>query len=111
MPALSVSAIAPALLREPTSDAVADTASCFHCGAPNPRDVVWRELVEGTPRAFCCAGCLAVSQTITAAGLDGFYASRTESAARLAAEAYHRLAGEKPPLTKFPSYKALRDIG
>jgi len=86
MLAPSVSAIAPALLRESDVDAGADTANCFHCGAPNLREGVWREVIEGAPRAFCCAGCLAVAQTITAAGLAGFYASRTESAARLAAE-------------------------
>jgi Cu2+-exporting ATPase len=39
------------------------------------------------PRNFCCAGCLAVAQTIDAAGLAGFYASRTESAVRVEAEA------------------------
>jgi P-type Cu2+ transporter len=86
MPALSVSARAPALLRASIPAAGADAGNCFHCGEPNPRDSGWHEVVEGAPRAFCCAGCLAVAQTITAAGLAGFYASRTASGARLAAE-------------------------
>ncbi len=43
------------------------------------------------PRSFCCAGCLAVAQTIDAAGLAGFYASRTESAVRLRGRVHRRM--------------------
>ncbi len=38
--------------------------------------------MRGETRSFCCAGCLAVAQTIHAAGLDGFYAARTAALAR-----------------------------
>jgi Cu2+-exporting ATPase len=87
MPAHSASAIARVPLREPNVAAGADAGSCFHCGAPNPSRRAWRDTVDGVPRNFCCAGCLAVAQTIDAAGLAGFYASRTESAVRVEAEA------------------------
>ena len=49
--------------------------------APLARDDQRRE------RDFCCAGCLALAQTIHAAGLDAFYARRTEAADRAAAAA------------------------
>jgi P-type Cu2+ transporter len=86
MPAHSASAIARVPLREPNVAAGADASYCFHCGLPNPVQRAWRDTVDGVPRSFCCAGCLAVAQTIDAAGLAGFYANRTESAVRLDAE-------------------------
>ena len=86
MPALSVSAIARVPLREPDVAAATDAGICFHCGLPNPVQRAWRDTIDGVPRTFCCAGCLAVAQTIDAAGLAGFYASRTESAVRQDAE-------------------------
>jgi Cu2+-exporting ATPase len=86
MPAHSASAIARVPLREPNVAAGMDAGSCFHCGAPNPSRRAWCDTVDGVPRNFCCAGCLAVAQTIDAAGLAGFYASRTESAVRVEAE-------------------------
>jgi len=67
MSSLSASAIPPALLCDANARTTADAGNCFHCGAPNPKNRAWRELVEGVPRPFCCAGCLAVAQTITAA--------------------------------------------
>ena len=51
-------------------------ARCFHCGNVNPRGSTWHADIDGTRASFCCAGCLAVSQTIGAAGLAGFYALR-----------------------------------
>jgi Cu2+-exporting ATPase len=36
--------------------------------------------VAGRERTFCCAGCLAVAQTIDAAGLAPYYAQRTSAA-------------------------------
>ena len=86
MPALSASAVARVPLREPNAAAGADAGNCFHCGEPNPAQRAWHDTVDGVPRSFCCAGCLAVAQTIDAAGLAGFYASRTESAVRPEAE-------------------------
>ncbi len=85
-----MSAIASAIVRATRSrahnGAHEQAALCFHCGTPNPRNRVWRDVVAGAPRSFCCAGCLAVAQTIDAAGLASFYASRTEDAVRPAAE-------------------------
>jgi Cu2+-exporting ATPase len=49
---------------------------CFHCGDVNPAGSTWRVDVDGVAEDFCCAGCLAVSQTIRAAGLAAFYALR-----------------------------------
>ncbi|MFO1317772.1 MAG: heavy metal translocating P-type ATPase [Burkholderiales bacterium] len=57
-------------------------ANCYHCGAPNPRPARWTAVVAGTERAFCCAGCQAVAETLHAAGLDSLYAGRTSVAAR-----------------------------
>ena len=37
---------------------------------------------RATSRAFCCAGCQAVAETLHAAGLDALYAGRTQSALR-----------------------------
>ncbi len=82
MSAVSAAATRSAALREANAGARAGCGTCFHCGAPNPPGPVWRDTVEGAPRSFCCAGCLAVAQTIAAAGLAGFYGSRTENAVR-----------------------------
>ncbi len=62
--------------------AAASDSRCFHCDLPNPPGRQWRAELLGAERAFCCAGCLAVAQTIHAAGLDGFYAARTAALAR-----------------------------
>jgi Cu2+-exporting ATPase len=57
-------------------------SACFHCGLPNPQPSRFRAPIQGVQRDFCCAGCAAIAQTIRAAGLDAFYARRTEPAAR-----------------------------
>src|SRR6266496_2435514 len=43
------------------------TECCFHCGQFNPPTLHWRAVCDGAERRFCCAGCLAVAQTIRAA--------------------------------------------
>ena len=53
--------------------------ACFHCGEPS--NAQWRRVVAGSERVFCCAGCVAIAQTIDAAGLAPFYARREASAA------------------------------
>ncbi|HET9670396.1 MAG TPA: heavy metal translocating P-type ATPase [Casimicrobiaceae bacterium] len=63
--------------------ALASTVHCFHCGEANPPAATWRAVVDGEERAFCCAGCLAVAQTIRAAGLSAFYERRDAFAASL----------------------------
>lgn len=72
----NASALAPALAR-----AAAD-AHCFHCGLENPPGRRWTATIGTVERGFCCAGCVAVAQTIHDAGLDGFYAARTALLAR-----------------------------
>jgi Cu2+-exporting ATPase len=66
----------------PTIVAVNDPTMsvCFHCGLPAPGGV-HRATVLGAEREFCCAGCRAVASTIAAAGLGGYYQTRTETAA------------------------------
>ena len=56
-------------------------AHCFHCGEPNPPNSSWRVAVGGADAFFCCAGCLAVAQTIGAAGLSSFYTLRERTSA------------------------------
>jgi Cu2+-exporting ATPase len=56
-------------------------AHCFHCGDVNPPGAPWRARVDGTDARFCCAGCLAVAQTIRAAGLSSFYDLRERDSA------------------------------
>jgi len=78
MPATARIPAATDVLRAAASEA----SSCYHCGLPNPPGRRWLAELMGAERAFCCAGCLAVAQTIHAAGLDGFYAARTAALAR-----------------------------
>jgi len=86
MSTLEATVITQPAHRRASEDVLAEGNDCFHCGAPNPGNRVWREVVDGAPRTFCCAGCLAVAQTISAAGLAKFYASRTKTAQRPAAD-------------------------
>ncbi|HZZ93733.1 MAG TPA: heavy metal translocating P-type ATPase [Usitatibacter sp.] len=55
---------------------------CFHCGLPIPDSARFVIEARGAWRRFCCAGCEAVSQAITAGGLDDYYRLRTAPAAR-----------------------------
>jgi Cu2+-exporting ATPase len=69
----------PANATVPASEqpAAASDSSCFHCGLANPAGRRWLAPIRGAERAFCCAGCMAVAQTIHDAGLERFYAART----------------------------------
>jgi len=71
----------PVPLRTPHGKVPPDT--CFHCGEPNPRSPQWHAVLDGTDRRFCCAGCLAITQTICLSGLDQFYRHRISSGAWL----------------------------
>jgi len=55
-------------------------ATCFHCGLPAAAGGRWRGSVLGQVREFCCAGCQAVAQAISAGGLEDYYRLRTASA-------------------------------
>src|SRR5664279_3008934 len=76
----AVSVAAAAVARGPGATA---TSLCYHCGTLNPVRARWVAAVAGAPREFCCAGCLAVAETLHAAGLDALYAGRTRAAARV----------------------------
>ncbi len=59
--------------------------SCYHCGSfILPGDSYDAEL-SGLPRKFCCAGCMAIAQTIHGEGLEVFYARRAQSSDKPAA--------------------------
>src|SRR5664279_701965 len=85
MSAHSASAVVPVSLcgsAAPVSGRTRGADLCYHCDAPNPPHRRWQEVVAGAPREFCCAGCLAVAQTIDAAGLASFYATRVQAPLR-----------------------------
>ena len=54
--------------------------ACFHCGEPATGSPAITLEQKGQTHRFCCEGCKAVFQTISAEGLDGFYRFRTEPA-------------------------------
>ncbi len=49
---------------------------CYHCGNETPPCNSYVVELHGQTRQFCCAGCLAISQTIYLEGLDIFYSRR-----------------------------------
>ena len=50
--------------------------NCYHCGSDLASDNLYEAALGGLPRYFCCAGCLAIAQTIHGQGLEAFYARR-----------------------------------
>ena len=59
--------------------------SCYHCGSfILPNDSYELELA-GVHRKFCCAGCMAIAQTIHGEGLEVFYVRRAQSSDKPAA--------------------------
>lgn len=67
---------------------------CFHCGERNAPGSRWLAIIHGEERAFCCAGCMGVAQTLQAAGLDAFYEQREGTGTRpqVRAESLRRAA-------------------
>jgi len=63
----------------------ADDSACFHCGLPVLEPGRWSAMVDGQPRAMCCAGCEAVARAIVEAGLDDYYRHRTGPSSAVAA--------------------------
>ena len=55
---------------------------CFHCGLPVPPETSFGFEAGGSWRAFCCAGCEAVSRAISAGGLEDYYRLRDAAAPR-----------------------------
>jgi Cu2+-exporting ATPase len=52
---------------------------CYHCGSYILPDDFYELELGGTPQRFCCAGCMAIAQTIHGEGLEVFYARRAQS--------------------------------
>jgi len=50
--------------------------NCYHCGGELPLNTPYSVNLKGQLRQFCCAGCMAIAQTIHGQGLDAFYARR-----------------------------------
>ena len=50
--------------------------SCYHCGGDLNGSSLYQAELGGSPRYFCCAGCLAIAETIHGQGLEAFYARR-----------------------------------
>jgi len=50
--------------------------NCYHCSLPVPDAGRFQLPVADETREFCCAGCLAVSETIAGSGLLGYYRQR-----------------------------------
>jgi Cu2+-exporting ATPase len=60
---------------------------CYHCSLPVPEPGQFQLLVADGPQDFCCAGCMAVSETINGSGLSGYYRQRELPASRPGDEA------------------------
>jgi len=58
---------------------VDSATTCFHCGEPIPAGVDIRLPVNGEEQAFCCHGCRAVAEFISAEGQCDFYRYRGEA--------------------------------
>lgn len=50
--------------------------TCYHCGGELPQPALHFSELGGKQRAFCCAGCQAIAETIHGQGLQAFYARR-----------------------------------
>ena len=52
---------------------------CYHCGSSLLPNEAYSVDLNGVSRSFCCAGCMAIAQTIHGEGLEVFYARRAQS--------------------------------
>ena len=59
--------------------------SCYHCGSFILPNDSYELKLAGVHRKFCCAGCMAIAQTIHGEGLEVFYARRAQSSDKPAA--------------------------
>jgi len=62
-----------------------NTERCFHCNEPVPDGFNFSLNFDGRARSFCCAGCLAVADTIISSNLADYYRFRTEPAGKASA--------------------------
>ncbi|WP_188151818.1 heavy metal translocating P-type ATPase [Teredinibacter waterburyi] len=65
---------------------------CFHCGLKVTVSTELTLELDGTTKSFCCYGCLAVAEVISAGGLEGYYRYRDSLASRPAEPANTRLS-------------------
>ena len=70
---------------------------CFHCGLPVPAGTRFGFRAGPEWRAFCCAGCEAVSHSISGLGLDDYYRLREAPGPRPGDEAPPELAAYDDP--------------
>jgi Cu2+-exporting ATPase len=61
-------------------------SSWFHCAESIPEGADFSANIAWKSRYFCCAGCMAVSQTITDSGLDSFYHKRDRASVKVGEE-------------------------
>ncbi|QWE31864.1 heavy metal translocating P-type ATPase [Polynucleobacter sp. Adler-ghost] len=59
--------------------------SCYHCGSFILPNDSYELKLAGVHRKFCCAGCMAIAQTIHGEGLEVFYVRRAQSSDKPAA--------------------------
>ncbi|MEH8020847.1 heavy metal translocating P-type ATPase [Rheinheimera metallidurans] len=82
------------------------TKRCFHCNEPVPAGFNFGCQFDGEARSFCCAGCLAVADTIIKSDLADYYRFRTEPASKANAVPTELAAA----LTEFDTPDILADI-
>ena len=63
-------------MNAPIKNSPLSAASCYHCGSELPSSGVYSAELAGVSHYFCCAGCMAIAQTIHGQGLEAFYARR-----------------------------------
>jgi Cu2+-exporting ATPase len=61
-----------------------DPVACFHCGEPLPQGGGFVARLPDGAKPVCCAGCQAVAEMISGAGLSDYYRFRSVPAARAA---------------------------
>lgn len=66
----------------PNVVASTEPSRCFHCHSPLPEVGTTAFEVDGEVCDFCCAGCAAAAEAISAAGLQGYYKQRQAPAPR-----------------------------
>ena len=68
---------------------------CYHCGSDTEAKSALHADLGGIQRPFCCAGCMAVAQTIYGEGLESFYQRQIPAGER----PDYLLAGDELPET------------
>jgi len=64
------------------SDASGRALLCYHCGEALPQEPLQLDF-DGAPRRFCCHGCVAAAEWISASRLGDYYRLRSAAGARV----------------------------